>query len=88
MKERIPNLVSSGLSGIASKDDITVEVFIYRLENEPKWSLEVVNDAGTSIVWDDLFDSDDDAYAEFQQTVEEEGMRAFLDNQNVIPFKQ
>ena len=88
MKERIPNLVHSGLSGIVSKDDITVEVFIYRLENEPKWSLEVVNDAGTSIVWDDLYDSDDDAYAEFQQTVEEEGMRAFLDNQNVIPFKQ
>ena len=88
MKERIPNLVRSGLSGIVSKDDITVEVFIYRLENEPKWSLEVVNDAGTSIVWDDLFDSDEDAYAEFQRTVEEEGMRAFLDNQNVIPFKR
>ena len=88
MRERIPKLVHSGLSGIVSKDDITVEVFIYRLENEPKWSLEVVNDAGTSIVWDDLFDSDEDAYAEFQRTVEEEGMRAFLDNQNVIPFKR
>ena len=88
MKERIPNLVRSGLSGIVSKDNVTVEVIIVRLENEPKWSLEVVNDAGTSIVWDDLYDSDDDAYAEFQQTVEEEGMRAFLDNQNVIPFKR
>ena len=88
MKERIPNLVRSGLSGIVSKDNVTVEVIIVRLENEPKWSLEVENDAGTSIVWDDLFDSDDEAYAEFQQTVEEEGMRAFLDNKNVIPFKR
>ena len=90
MKERIPNIVDSDLSGIVSKDDITVEVFIYRLENEPKWSLEVVNDACTSIVWDDLFDrdSDDEAYAEFQQIVEEEGMRAFLDNLNVIPLKR
>ena len=87
MKERIPNIVDSDLSGIVSKDDVTVEIIIVRLESESKWSLEVVNDAGTSIVWDDLFDSDDDAYAEFQQTVEEEGMRAFLDNQNVIPFK-
>ena len=87
MKERIPNLVRSGLSGIVSKDDVTVKVIIVRLESESKWSLEVVNDAGTSIVWDDLFDSDEDAYAEFQQTVEEEGMRAFLDNQNVIPFR-
>ena len=88
MKKRLPNIVHSDLSGIVSKDDITVEVFIYRLENESKWSLEVLNNAGTSIVWDNLFDSDEDAYAEFQQTVEEEGMRAFLDNQNVIPFKR
>ena len=88
MKERIPNLVRSGLSGIVSKDNVTVEVIIVRLESESKWSLEVLNNAGTSIVWDDLFDSDDDAYAEFQQTVEEEGMIAFLDNQNVIPFKR
>ena len=87
MKERIPNLVRSGLSGIVSKDNVTVEVIIVRLESESKWSLEVLNNAGTSIVWGDLFDSDEDAYAEFQQTVEEEGIRAFLDNQNVIPFK-
>ena len=88
MKERIPNLVRSGLSGIVSKDNVTVEVIIVRLESESKWSLEVANNAGISIVWDDLFDSDDEAYAEFQRTVEEEGMRAFLDNQNVIPFKR
>ena len=88
MKERIPNLVRSGLSGIVSKDNVTVKVIVVRLESESNWSLEVVNDAGTSIVWDDLFDSDEDAYAEFQQTVEEEGMCAFLDNQNVIPFKR
>ena len=88
MKERIPNLVRSGLSGIVSKDNVTVEVIIVRLESESNWSLEVLNNAGTSIVWDNLFDSDEDAYAEFQQTVEEEGMRAFLDNQNVIPFRR
>ena len=88
MKERIPNLVRSGLSGIVSKDNVTVEVIIVRLESESKLSLEVLNNAGTSIVWDDLFDSDEDAYAEFQRTVEEEGMRAFLDNQNVIPFRR
>ena len=88
MKERIPNLVRSGLSGVVSKDNVTVEVIIVRLESESNWSLEVLNNAGTSIVWDDLFDSDEEAYAEFQQTVEEEGIRAFLDNQNVIPFKR
>jgi hypothetical protein len=29
-----------------------------------------------------------DAYAEFERTVVEEGMRAFLDKENVIPFRR
>ena len=88
MKEREPNIVPSGLSGIVSRDDMTVEVFIYRLEEEPSWTLEVVNSAGTSIVWDDKFATDEDAFVEFERTVDEEGMRSFLDNGNVIQFKQ
>lgn len=87
MREREPNIVHSGLSGIVSRDDVTVEVFIYRLESEPKWSLEVVNSAGTSIVWDELFASDEDALLEFERTAAEEGMRSFLDNGNVIQFR-
>ena len=53
-----------------------------------KWSLEVVNSIGTSTVWDDLFASDKEAYAEFERTLAEEGIRAFLDNANVIPFRR
>jgi hypothetical protein len=41
-----------------TKDGVTVKVSIVRLEHESQWSLEVVNDAGTSIVWDDLFSSE------------------------------
>jgi hypothetical protein len=87
MKEREPNILHSGLSGEFSQDGITVQVFIYRLEEEPTWSLEVVNSSGTSIVWDEQFGSDDDAHAEFKRTVAEEGMREFLDNGNVIQFR-
>lgn len=87
MKERDPNIVHSGLSGAVSKDGVTVKVLIYRLENDPSWSLEVVNSVGTSIVWDDLFATDDDAFAEFQRTADQEGMQSFLDNGNVIPFR-
>jgi hypothetical protein len=86
MAERQPNLVISSLSGPVTRDDVTVEVDIYRLEHETTWSLEVVNGAGTSIVWDDQFPSDSDAYQEFLRTVAEEGMQAFLDKGNVIPF--
>ncbi|HEY8005566.1 MAG TPA: hypothetical protein VIE66_01895 [Methylocella sp.] len=87
MAEQIPNLVISSLSGPVTRDDVTVEVDIYRLEHDPTWSLEVVNGAGTSIVWDDRFPSDSDAYQEFLRTVAEEGMQAFLDKGNVIPFR-
>ena len=61
---------------------------IVRLEHQTDWSLEVVNSASTSIVWDDLFASDDEAFAEFERTVAEEGMRTFLDKGNVIPLRR
>lgn len=84
--DRDPNLVSSSLSGIVREDGVTVRLEIYRLEHESQWSLEVINDAGTSIVWDVLFDNDDEAFVAFRLTVDEEGMEAFLDMSNVIPF--
>jgi hypothetical protein len=88
MNPREPNLVHSDLSRTVEKDGVTVEVSIVRLEHESNWSLEVVNAAGTSIVWEDLFSSADEAYAEFEKTVAEEGMRAFFDTENVIPFRR
>jgi hypothetical protein len=88
MNPREPNLVRSGLSRTVEKDGVTVVVSIVRLEHESNWSLEVVNAAGASIVWEDLFSSDDEAYAEFEKTVAEEGMRAFFDMENVIPFQR
>lgn len=86
MEDRDPNIVHSGLSRTVTKDGVTVRVEIYRVEHDPKWALEVVNDQGTSIVWDDLFDTDDAAFAAFHTTVAEEGMEAFLDRGNVISF--
>ena len=88
MEQVEPNLVLSGLSGPVARDNVTVEVNIVRLEHETTWSLEVVNDAGTSSVWDDLFPSDNDAYDEFLRTAAEEGMQTFLDKGNVIPFRR
>ena len=61
---------------------------IIRLEGETEWSLEVVNYKNTSIVWDDLFTSDEQAYAEFERTVAEEGMRTFLDQGDILPLSR
>jgi hypothetical protein len=89
MREKTPNIITSGLSGVVSQDGVTVDVQIYRLEREPaKWSLEVVNDAGTSTVWDNTFPTDQLAYDEFRRTVAEEGMMTFVGGENVIPFRR
>jgi hypothetical protein len=45
--DRDPNLVISRLSRSVAIDRVTVEVQIYRLEQERQWTREVVNDAGT-----------------------------------------
>ncbi|MFC7521414.1 hypothetical protein ACFQS6_17700 [Xanthomonas populi] len=88
MHERDPNIVTSSLYGVVTEQGVTVRVNIIRLENEPGWSLEVENEHGTSTVWDDLFATDDAAHVAFRQTVDEEGLRAFLDQAVVIPFRR
>ncbi len=86
--QRDPNIVTSGLSGTVTDQGITVDVHIIRLEDEPRWTLEVVNHSGTSTVWDDSFVTDDAAWAAFRRTVEAEGMHAFLDQAVVVPFRR
>ncbi len=63
-----------------TRDGFTVRVEIYRLkEGDGGWSLEVVDYKGNSIVWDERFATDKDAYAEFYRTLEAEGIRSFLE---------
>jgi len=81
---RDPELVQSSYSGPATRQGITVRLEIYRLDGDPQWVLEVVNENGTSTVWDELFDTDSAAYDAFQSAVEEEGMSAFLDETNAV----
>ena len=84
--EREPNLITSGLSREIVIDGHTLRVEIYRIDTDPKWALEVVDESGTSTVWDDLFDTDQDAVDEAMKTIEEEGLAAFRETGKVIPF--
>ena len=72
-----PKIIDSKHSGFVTRDGVTVELCIYRLEHT-KWTLEVVDKEGTSTVWDDEFETDDDALVEFERTVRESGMLEFL----------
>ena len=65
------------------------KVDIYKLEGGDGWSLEVVTEDGTSIVWDDLFEDDRAAFEEAISTIRSEGAVAFAHGgSNVVPFKQ
>ncbi|MEY2756252.1 MAG: hypothetical protein RIR33_30 [Pseudomonadota bacterium] len=88
MADREPNIVTSGLSRRENQDGVAVDLRICRLETESMWTLEVVNAAGTSTVWDDLFPTDEAANEEFLRTVADEGMAAFLDVAKVVPFRR
>lgn len=81
-----PNLVISGLNRTITQDGQSFKIEICRLEHETSWALEVVDEEGTSTVWDDLFNTDQEALDEALKTFREEGVAAFHDNGNVIPF--
>jgi len=74
-----PELIQSPLSQSITRDGHTLQVDIYRLEEETDWLLEVVNEDGTSHVWDDRFATDQAALDAVHEAIDEEGIAAFLD---------
>lgn len=80
MSDSDPAIIESPLSRTIVHQDIRVELNIFRVEGDFHWAMEVVNAAGTSTVWDDVFDTDEAAYIVFLQTVASEGMVAFVDD--------
>jgi hypothetical protein len=78
-----PELENSALSGDFSGDGITIRLEIYRLVGDEGWVLEAVDHEGTSTVWEALFATDEAAYTEFCRTVEEEGMKSFLETPRI-----
>ena len=86
MTERYPILIYSDFSGRFDQDGFSVELSIMKLEGSPEWTLEVINSAGNSCVWEEGFEDDKDAYIEFLQTVAENGIYFFIDQSNVIQF--
>ena len=71
-------IITSSLSRKFTRDGITIEILIYRLENDPAWQLEVVDPEGGSTVWEDLFATEQDALNEAFQTIASEGIASFL----------
>jgi hypothetical protein len=71
-------IIISSLSREFAWDGITIQILIYRLEHDPAWQLEVVDQKGTSTVWEDLFATEQYALNEAFQTIASEGIASFL----------
>lgn len=73
-----PELIESSLCRSIEQAGVRLTINIVRLATERGWSLEVVNEHGTSTVWDNLFTTDRDADAAFRDVLAQEGVEAFL----------
>ncbi|MDG1859378.1 MAG: hypothetical protein P8I94_09755 [Emcibacteraceae bacterium] len=89
-----PNITTSSKTQKILVEDHSISIEIYKLEGTSGWTLEIINDQGTSIVWEDLFGSDEDALTIALETIDEEGLAIFTDNDtpsnddNVITFNR
>jgi hypothetical protein len=57
---------------------ICVNVQIFRLDFFHLWALEIVTERGGSLVWDELFTTDEEALAAFETGTEKSGVAGFL----------
>ena len=69
----------SPLSQKFEENGIEVDVLIYRIAGSSEgWALEVVDEEDASTVWDDLFQSDQEAFDTFMKEVAEEGLSGII----------
>jgi hypothetical protein len=77
-----PEIVMSPLCQEVSKDGTKVQVDIFRCENEAGWILEVIDEENASTVWDQPFDTDQEALDAVIKVIEEDGIGSFLDGES------
>ncbi|HNT63845.1 MAG TPA: UPF0149 family protein [Candidatus Desulfobacillus denitrificans] len=70
-------LIDSPLARTYSAEGHSVSIEIYRSPGSP-WVLEVVDELGTSTVWDEEFETDEAALEAALAAIEEEGIASFV----------
>jgi len=57
-----PEIVMSPLCREIGGDGTEIQIDIYRVEDDSGWILEVIDEENGSSVWDDTFDTDQEAF--------------------------
>ena len=81
-----PEVIFSGLTHERTVEGHLIKIDIYRLDIEDTWTLEAVDENGTSTVWDGSFAADQAALDEVLDAIDREGLLAVSDAGNVIQF--
>jgi uncharacterized protein len=76
-----PEIIMSPLCREISGDGTRIQVDIYRGEDDSGWILEVIDEENASTVWDDLFDTDQEALDAVMEVIAQDGIRSFLDGE-------
>ena len=72
-----PEIIMSPLCREIIGDGTKILVDIYRGEDNSGWILEVIDEEDASTIWDDAFDTDQEALDEVMEVIEREGIRSF-----------
>ena len=75
-----PEIVMSPLCREITGDGTKIQVDIYRGEDDPGWILEVIDEENASTVWNEPFDTDQEALDAVLEVIERDGIRSFLES--------
>ena len=92
MSERQLVSLYSELCGDVRRHGLDLKVLIFRMDARSDWMLWLVSETGRPFVWHQTFDSEAEAYSEFEKLMREEAMsvldKGYSDGSNVIPFRR
>ena len=72
-------VIYSRLCQDVTREGMTVEIVIFRLEDDATWSLSVDDEDGGTTVWDDAFPTESEALDAAMQLIETDGIASFFD---------
>jgi uncharacterized protein len=70
-------IIYSPLEQQFTQDGQSLEICIYKSDGS-SWALEIIDAGGTSTVWDEQFDTDQEALDAALRAINEDGIEAFL----------
>jgi uncharacterized protein len=79
-----PEIVMSPLCREITGDGTKIQVDIYRGEDESGWILEIIDEENASTIWDEPFDTDQEALDAVTIVIKHDGIRSFLEGDSEV----